>query len=202
MMMNTATVARVPPPATLVGSVLEDPMAADVSARLAWPDDAPSIARIQAEHWRETYGSLLNEEAIDAVDLTEMSERWVEVITRANDARLRTLVALDVATVRGFALVHASHDPDADQVVDGELGEFIIAADHRTAGHGSRLLQACADTLRADGFRRAVWWVTSSDDKTRAFAEAAGWAPDGAHRELEGDAGQRLKQIRLHTALM
>ena len=179
MMMNTATVSRVTPPATLVGSVLEDPMAADVSARLAWPDDAPSIARIQAEHWRETYGSLLNEEAIDAVDLTEMSERWVEVITRANDARLRTLVALDVATVRGFALVHASHDPDADQVVDGELGEFIIAAD-----------------------RRAVWWVTSSDDKTRAFAEAAGWAPDGAHRELEGDAGQRLKQIRLHTALM
>lgn len=177
-------------------------MAADVSARLAWPDDAPSIARIQAEQWREHYEPLMGPEAFAHIDPAGMTDRWVEVISRPNDARLRTLVALDVATVRGFALVHASHDPDADQVVDGEIGEFLIDAQHRNVGHGSRLLQACADTLRADGFRRAVWWITSTDDATRIFAESAGWAPDGAHRELEGDGGQRLKQIRLHTALM
>jgi hypothetical protein len=31
----------------------------------------------------------------------------------------------------------------------------------------------------------------------------AGWAPDGAHRELDlrGDGAVRVKQVRLHTAL-
>lgn len=179
-------------------------MAADVSARLAWPDDAPHIVDIQIAHWRNTYADMMRPEVLDGMNPTEMAGMWVQIISRAKDARIRTLVALEGPQIRGFALVHPCHDPDADQVIDGEVGEFIIAAEHRSAGHGSRLLQACADTLRADGFRRAVWWVTSTDDESRQFAEAAGWAPDGAHRELqsETDPEQRLKQIRLHTALM
>lgn len=177
-------------------------MTADVSARLAWPDDAPHIARIQIQHWREAFGELLGDESLESIAPTSVAGQWVEVITRAKDARIRTLVALERATIHGFALVHPCHDPDADQIRDGEIGEFIIETDSRGNGHGSRLLQACADTLRADGFRRAIWWLNSTDDETRGFAEAAGWAPDGAHRQLAADNGEHLKQIRLHTALM
>jgi GNAT superfamily N-acetyltransferase len=115
---------------------------------------------------------------------------------------MRTLVALERADVRGFALVHPSYDPDSDQVADGEIGEFIVSPAHHRAGHGSRLLQAAVDTLRADSFTRATWWVTATDDAVRAFATSAGWAPDGAHRELADDAGRTLKQVRLHTSLV
>jgi len=76
---------------------------------------------------------------------------------------------------------------------------------HATArhGHGSRLTQACADTLRADRFTTAVTWLTSEDDVRRAFLTQAGWATDGAHRELDlhGDGSVRVKQVRLHTDL-
>jgi hypothetical protein len=69
-------------------------------------------------------------------------------------------------------------------------------------GHGSRLLQACVDTLVADSFVRAVCWVETTDDTFRAFLESAGWAPDGAARELADEAGTgTVKQVRLHTAL-
>jgi GNAT superfamily N-acetyltransferase len=96
-----------------------------------------------------------------------------------------------------------SGDPDADPVADGEIAELVVEPARRGSGHGSRLLQACADTLRADGFRRATMWLTSSDDRARAFLAAAGWAPDGAHRELDlrGDAQILVKQVRLHTDL-
>ena len=69
------------------------------------------------------------------------------------------------------------------------------------AGHGSRLLNAVVDTIRADGFRRVTVWVNSTDDVLRAFYTDSGWAPDGAHRELDlyGDESVRIKQIRLHT---
>ena len=46
-------------------------------------------------------------------------------------------------------------------------------------------------------------WLTSTDDMLREFLAGAGWAPDGAHRELDlhGDGTVLVKQVRLHTAL-
>jgi len=170
----------------------------DVSARLAWPDDAAAIARIQLATWAETY---VDVDEVDQVDPAQLAERWATLISRPPEAKVRVLVALERATVRGYALVHPSHDPDSDQKADGEIGELAIAPDHRREGHGSRLLQAVADTLSSDGFSRVVWWVEGRDDARRAFATSAGWAADGAHRELEAESGARLSQVRLHTGL-
>ena len=59
------------------------------------------------------------------------------------------------------------------------------------------------DTLRADKFSRALVWLASTDDVRRAFLTEAGFAPDGAHRELDlhGDGSVRVKQVRLHADL-
>lgn len=170
----------------------------DVSARLAWPDDAAAIARVQASAWTEAYPDVAE---VAALDRGEVADRWETLISRPSEARVRVLVALDRTAVRGYALVHPSYDPDSDQVADGEIGELVVDPAHRRVGHGSRLLQAAVDTLAADGFRRIVWWVDTTDDVRRAFATDAGWAADGAHRELESPSGARVKQVRLHTGV-
>ena len=86
---------------------------------------------------------------------------------------------------------------------DGEVAELVVDPAHRGAGHGSRLLHACVDTLRADRFVRATTWLTTTDDARRRFLTEAGWAPDGAYRELDlrGDGTVQVKQVRLHTDL-
>jgi hypothetical protein len=44
--------------------------------------------------------------------------------------------------------------------------------------------------------------VNTADDKLRRFLTAAGWAADGASREIgPEDESIRLKQVRLHTSL-
>jgi ribosomal protein S18 acetylase RimI-like enzyme len=174
---------------------------ADVSARLAWPDDAASIARVQLAAWRDLYADVLSPEVLESLDVDEVAERWSTSLTKPPDARIRVLVALDRAEVRGFALIHPSYDPDADQVSDGEVGEFVIDPAHRREGHGSRLLQAAMDTLAADKFIRVRWWIASTDDQLREFVTGSGWEADGAHRELQDDAGHTVKQVRLHSAL-
>lgn len=65
-------------------------------------------------------------------------------------------------------------------------------------------MQACADTLRADRFARAVTWLPATADDLRTFLTEAGWAPDGAHRTLDltGDGTVTVKQVRLHTSLV
>jgi len=177
---------------------------ADVSVRVAWADDAPGIAAVQVRTWRSSYADLLPAEALEALDVDQVAAAWRESLTTPKDARNRVLVALERNRIVGFAITSPADDPDCDPVADGEVAEFSVDPDEQRKGHGSRLVQACADTLAADRFARAVTWLTSTDDALRDFLAGAGWAPDGAHRELDlhGDGTVLVKQVRLHTALV
>jgi ribosomal protein S18 acetylase RimI-like enzyme len=177
---------------------------ADVSVRVAWTDDAPALARVQARAWRASYAGVLPAEMLDAFDADAVGEVWRQALAQPEDARNRVLVALERATVVGFALCSPAADPDCDPVRDGEVSELTVDPDHRGLGHGSRLLQAAVDTLVADRFTRAVTWSLATDDALRAFLASAGWAPDTAHRQLDldGTGATTVSQVRLHTALV
>ncbi len=176
------------------------------SVRLALPAEALAIAQIQRRAWEQR---LAPEAAavLGEVDLDAMTAAWHRAITRPPAARFRVLVAVaaghagDRDRVVGFAATVPSDDADAEPQ-DGAIDEFAIDPPAQRQGHGSRLLHACVDTLRADGFTRASWWL-GSDDVLRTFATAAGWAPDGAARELGVDDDEhqdvRLQQVRLHS---
>ncbi|MEI5673649.1 MULTISPECIES: GNAT family N-acetyltransferase [unclassified Nocardioides] len=178
----------------------------DVSVRVAWADDAPAIADLQLRAWPEMYGGLVPADALPSGPeaTAQAAELWHGALTRPRDARHRVLVALERNRVCGFAITGPAADPDCDPVADGELSELTVDAAERGKGHGSRLLQAVADTMVADRFTRAVTWAVASDDRLRSFLVEAGWAADGAHRELDldGEGSTLVKQVRLHTALV
>jgi GNAT superfamily N-acetyltransferase len=176
---------------------------ADVSVRVAWAQDAAGIAAVQLRAWQQRYDALLPDLLAErGLDPETHAEAWQASLARPPEARHRALVALERVTVVGFALTGPATDPDADPASDGALGEFTVDPRQQRLGHGSRLLQAAVDTLAADGFTRVTTWVDSTDDALRSFLTGAGWAPDGASRELtdEGGAGT-VKQVRLHTAI-
>lgn len=185
--------AQLPPPTEPV---------ADKSVRVAWAADAPAIGAVQARAWTASYAAVLPGPLLAQVDAAEFAAVWSEALTRPPTARHRVLVGLDHGTVVGFAATAPSEDPDAHPT-DGEIAAFHVdpAAEHQ--GHGSRLVAAAVDTLRADGFTHARIWVVVGDDRLRGFLEPAGWGPDGAHRtlELDDDGQGTLRQIRLHTDL-
>lgn len=185
------------------GSSTSSRPSADVSVRVAWGDDAAAIADVQVRAWRQEYAGLLPADLLDALQPDEFAQAWQESLARPKDARNRVLVALERNTVRGFAVTGPAGDPDTDPVSDGELVELTVDPGQTRHGHGSRLVQACAETLRADRFVRATTWLNSTDDVRRAFLTEAGWAADGAHRELDlhGDGSVRVKQVRMHTDL-
>jgi ribosomal protein S18 acetylase RimI-like enzyme len=173
------------------------------SVRLAWPVEASSISELQRRSWAVQWPADLAELMLGSVSLAQMTESWRSAIERPPQASFRVLVATDGERVVGFASTMPSQDGDADPSVDGAIDQFVVdpAAQHR--GHGSRLLNACADTLRADGFGRACCWVNARDDAIRRFLTAAGWAADGATREIgPEDESIRIKQVRLHTSLV
>lgn len=168
------------------------------SVRLALPREAADIAALQRRSWAEEMPEVSNA-LLEGLGLSEMVDAWHEAITRPPLAACRVLVAVEQGEVVGFATTLPSDDPDATAGQDGLISEFVIDPTARRRGHGSRLLNACVDTLRADGFTRATLWLRSTDDGTRGFVTAAGWAPDGSHREIGTDGGARIKQVRLHS---
>ena len=176
---------------------------ADVSVRIGWADDAPGIAEVQVQAWRQEYAEVLPASLLDAMQPDEVAAAWHASLAAPKDARNRVLVALERNAVRGFALTMPSPDPDADPVADGEISELTVDPSYVGQGHGSRLVHAAVDTLRADKFSRALVWLSSTDDARRSFLTEAGWAPDGAHRELDlnGDGSVTVKQVRLHADL-
>jgi GNAT superfamily N-acetyltransferase len=177
---------------------------ADVSVRVAWADDAPAIAELQLRSWREQYAGLVPAEALPGPgDAAAAADAWRQSLVAPRDARSRVLVALERNRLVGFAITTPAGDPDCDPVADAELMELTVDPSEQRRGHGSRLLQAAVDTMRADRFSRAVLWAVATDDDLRAFLTGAGWAPDTAHRELDldGTGSTRVRQVRLHTAL-
>ncbi|MCW2854717.1 MAG: GCN5-related N-acetyltransferase [Marmoricola sp.] len=178
-------------------------MSSDVSCRVAWADDAPAIAAVQVRAWRTSYADLLPADLLSSMDSETLADGWRTSLAAPPDARNRVLIALERNLVTGFALTGPAGDPDCDPVSDGEVTDLTVDPHKRRAGHGSRLMQACVDTLKADRFTRAITWLAANDDDTRTFLTAAGWGPDGAHRTLDltGDGSVTLKQVRLHTDL-
>jgi GNAT superfamily N-acetyltransferase len=139
---------------------------------------------------------------LSSVSLTQMVESWRTAIERPPEATFRVLVAIDGQRVVGFATTMPNQDEDADRSLEGAIDQFVIDPPAQHQGHGSRLLNACADTLLADGFRRASCWVNARDNRLLEFLTAAGWAADGATREIGfEDESVRIKQVRLHTDL-
>jgi GNAT superfamily N-acetyltransferase len=178
---------------------------ADVSVRVAWADDAASIAKVQLRAWPAMYAGLVPAEAIPSGPEAEegAAAAWSRSLQAPGDARNRVLVALERNRVVGFAITGPAGDPDRDPVADAELRELTVDPGERQQGHGSRLLQAAADTMAADRFTHAVIWVMAGDDRLLAFLQEAGWAADSAHRELDldGTGSTLVKQVRLHTGL-
>jgi ribosomal protein S18 acetylase RimI-like enzyme len=183
-----------------VDAASREPTAASV--RLAWPAEASDIAVLQRRSWAVQWPAELAELMLASVSLADMVDTWRQAIERPPEAAFRVLAATDGQRVVGFATTMPSQDEDAERGKDGAIDQFVVdpAAQHQ--GHGSRLLNACADTLRADGFDHASCWVNASDDALRRFLTVAGWAADRATREIgPEDESVRLKQVRLHTSL-
>ena len=171
--------------------------------RAARGSDAADVARIQVECWRRGYAGLIPDPVL--AELTsddargQWRERWAEAISKPPTSRHRVLVATSNRDAVGFASVGPASDPDRWPATDGELYELRIAPGLTGHGHGSRLLNAVADTLAEDRFTRVSAWVLESDTAMRGFLETAGWASDGARSEL--DMGVRVPILRLHAAL-
>ncbi len=154
-------------------------LTADASVRPAVDEDAPLLGRIQAAAWL-TDGRV-PESARELVDGEAFAAAWAEAIASPPSAKHRVLTACEGATVVGFAALAPADDET------GEIVALEVDPEHTRAGHGSRLLAACADILRQTNANALRTWITVGSESRIGFFTAAGFGPMGTRRMF--DAG-------------
>ena len=174
---------------------------ADASVRIARPGDAPAVGLVQAAVWRAAYASILPQETLERFDAASFARVWRDSLSHPPSPRHVLLVGCAGERVVGFAAVGPSVDPDAGET-SGEVLVLGIHPDARRSGHGSRLLNAAADTLRDKGFESMSAWLLAGDEDTRAFLTVSGLSPDSAYRDRVIDVGGKVaREVRLTADL-
>jgi ribosomal protein S18 acetylase RimI-like enzyme len=144
---------------------------ADVSVRPAVAGDEAAVTDVQVAAWRAT--GVLGEGVLEALDVPAMRERWASAITSPPGPGFAVLVALAGPKVVGFAAVSP-----------GQVLSLEVLPGSQRGGHGSRLLAAAVDRLRADGSDTVTTWALVDDTARAQFLAASGLGEDGRSRTL------------------
>jgi GNAT superfamily N-acetyltransferase len=176
----------------------------DAGVRAARAGDTDALGEVHARAWQASYGELLPDRASAALAPASLAASWRQAVTEPPSAAHRVLVATSGEAVVGFAALAPTSDSDSDADSQAELLVLIVDPDHLHQGHGSRLLNAAADTLRDTGFTMLRVWVPEADGARLAFLQEAGFAVDGAARLLDaaGDGTATVREVRLSAALV
>lgn len=175
---------------------------ADASVRTAKPTDAPAVGVVQAAVWTQAYAGRLPDEVVALFEAPAFAKAWRQSLENPPEGVHRLLVARAGEQVVGFASIGPSQDPDSGQAC-GEVTAMGVHPGARRMGHGSRLLNACVDTMRGAGAEDMAIWVLADDEATRAFLVASGLGPDGAYRDrVVSPEGETLREVRLMASLV
>jgi GNAT superfamily N-acetyltransferase len=175
----------------------------DAGVRPARTQDADAIGRVHSQAWQAAYADLLPSRADAALAPTALAESWRAAVTDPPSADHRVLVATAGPKVVAFAAISPATDADATPGQDAELLVLLVEPASVGRGHGSRLLNASADTLRDNGFSVLRTWVPEPDTDRQRFLASAGFTADGATRVLDasGDGTSTVRELRWSAAI-
>lgn len=139
--------------------------------RPARASDAPGIARVYVDTWRDTYAGLIPGPALIGLSYRRQTQIWAEelalpasgqVVVIANDAASGIVGFGSCGKMRGEALPYR-----------GEVFTLYVLPDFQDQGIGRRLLRRLFATLSARGMNSAVIWVLAANP-ARFFYQTMG----------------------------
>jgi ribosomal protein S18 acetylase RimI-like enzyme len=142
-----------------------------VTIRAATLEDAPGIARVQAESWCTTYTGLIPDEVIAQYGgYDRRVTQWTRTFTNPDHTQA-IFVADHQRQIVGFASGGPQRDPDLPFA--SELYAIYVLEAYQRQGLGARLTAAVVDHLIAAGYPSMLVWVLA-DNPARRFYQRIG----------------------------
>lgn len=166
-------------------------MTIDFAVRRAEPADAPSMAKVHVDTWRETYRGLMSDAVLDDPGLLSWRERfWTTALTDPRYGQNTAAVASHEGKLIGVAMSGPSLDhADGPQ----QLYVLYVFAAFHGSGVGTALLNAVIDRTAP-----AQLWVADPNPRAQAFYRKHGFVADGAVK-TEDDV-REVRMVRAKDA--
>lgn len=141
----------------------------EITIRPARPADAPAIAELDVETWRDTYPGMLPRRFLVGLSRSRREIAWREAILIEPG---EILVAVDDGgAVLGFGSCGSNR---GDRGYEGEIFTLYVGPDWQNRGIGRRLLCALFARLVATGRNSAIIWVLASNPSRFFYARLGG----------------------------
>jgi ribosomal protein S18 acetylase RimI-like enzyme len=140
-----------------------------VRYRKAQAGDAPALAGVHVQAWRETYTGLLPQRLIDARTLEKRTAQWIEVLSDRRGEGV--IVAEPAAGIAGFIWIGPPTTENALKTpgYDAYIHALYVVAATQGQGVGRELLRLGAAKLLGDGCRSLSVHVLSANPARRLY---------------------------------
>ena len=142
---------------------------AELLIRQATLQDAYNIARVHVAAWQETYHGIMPQPYLDSLDVKSRADAWVSRLSQENCSVF--VAATQDGQICGFISGGCIREPL--QNFDAEFYGIYLLSAVKGQGIGKLLMYRLAETLRTDGFTKAMLWVLA-DNPARGFYERLG----------------------------
>ena len=143
-----------------------------VTVRNAKRNDAPDIAKVYVDSWRESYAGLIPDWVLLGMSYRRLTRAWDRAI-RTSGRKEAILVAEDP----DFGIVGlGSCGPSRDRMLPyfGEVYTLYVHPNHVGQGNGSTLLSNLFDSLDERGNSSAVVWAMAENPHRQFYKQQGG----------------------------
>ncbi len=148
--------------------------------RLATQRDAPAIARVHVETWRDTYAGIIPDHALLALDERRETARQRHALGLKLNGSVTLVAEMPRHGVIGYA--EAGEARVLGLPYDAEIYTLYVQPGFQGEGHGRGLLGAAFARLLHAGRRSAIVWVLA-ENPARFFYAAMGARRIGVRTE-------------------
>lgn len=138
--------------------------------RTATLSDAPAIAHVHVQAWRETYRGLVPDSVLAGLSVERRVQAWSGML--APEAEDLIVVAETDDGIIGFGA--ASRTRDALLATDGEITSIYLRERYKRQGLGRILFDHLMVRLRDRGCQSVGLWVLDANIAARRFYERLG----------------------------
>jgi ribosomal protein S18 acetylase RimI-like enzyme len=153
-----------------------------LNVRPATADDAPAIASVHVDAWRQAYVGVLSQETLDGLSVDARTRMWTQAIA---GTRGRVLVADEQGEISGFAAFGPCRD-EGSAPTEHELWAIYVAPGRWRAGAGRALWRGAREAMVTAGAVAITVWVLAGNQRARGFYESIGLrlAPEAGERSI------------------
>jgi ribosomal protein S18 acetylase RimI-like enzyme len=159
------------------------------SIRVARAADAPAIAAVHVDAWRETYAGLVPAHVLSGLSLDRRTEVWGRIISKPEAFNSSAVFVTErEGAVVGFGCCGLQRAEILNaQGYDGEISSIYLLRSVQRCGFGLALMSAMGQELQRRHLQAASLWVLRENQKACRFYEKLGGDIVGDKKDIRED---------------